>query len=161
MSPPLSLTGCWVGHFLQHGQSRAIIATLHQADDRLSGTMQDVRTDGEYSLLQLAAEVGLPPGADEKIEAKLRGLAPDTPPRTVRCVWRLPSDSILEGRLSGRKVSFLKSYQGKSLSGFRIGNEVLGREYEGIPFITKASLRLMATALKGSGGLKPGRKTVS
>jgi hypothetical protein len=130
MSSPRSLTGRWVGHYSQHAQSHPIVATLHQAEDRLTGSMQDVRTEGECSLFDATAAAGLPPGADEEIEAKLRELVPGAPAEPVRYAWHLPPDSALDGRLAGSRVYFLKTYHGKSVSGFRVGSSLVGSEAE-------------------------------
>jgi hypothetical protein len=130
-SPTPGLTGRWAGHYTQHGQSQPIVAVLDQAENRLTGSMHDVRTEGEYSISDAVAEDGLPPAAAEEIEAKLRELVPDVPAGPIRCIWHLPSESVVEGRCEGRKVYFLKTYRGRTAGGYRVGDRLLGVEGEG------------------------------
>jgi hypothetical protein len=146
---PPSLTGRWAGHYTQHGQSHPIVTLFRQDGDRLSGSMQDVQNDGECSVFELAAESGLPPGADEQIEAKVREAVPDAPRGPVRYVWHLPSDSVLDGRCAGRKVSFLKTYQGKSVGGFRLGDHLVGAETEGHSVHYEGELSPDGTLIEG------------
>jgi hypothetical protein len=126
MSSPFNLTGRWVGHYAQHGREHPITADFTQDGERLSGSMRDGHTEGEYSLFDVAAEAGLPPGTDEQIEVKLRELVPGAPASPIRYISRLPPESILEGRFDGRTVSFLKTYQGTSFGGYKVGEQLLG-----------------------------------
>jgi hypothetical protein len=127
----IDLTGRWIGHYFQHGQAHSIVAVLLQDGERLTGSMRDGQTDHEYSVFEIALKEGLPPGADEQIVEKLREVVPDVPSRQIRYVSHLPSDAILEGRCRGRTVSLLKTYQGVSFGGYRVGDKLIGVEMEG------------------------------
>jgi hypothetical protein len=120
------LTGRWIGHYLQQGQEYPITADFHEAAERLSGFMYDGQPDREYSVMQATAEAGLPPGADEQIEAKLREMVPDVASGPIRYVSHLPPNSILRGRRTGQTIYFLKTYQGTSFGGYRVGGNLLG-----------------------------------
>jgi transcription antitermination factor NusA-like protein len=126
MSSSLELTGLWVGHYLLGGKKYPITADLVQAGQRLSGSMHDGQPDRECSTFEAACEGGLPPGADEQIEAKLREMVPDAPPGPVRYVSHLPAAAVLEGVRRGQTVSFLKTYQGTSFGGFKVGDKLVG-----------------------------------
>jgi hypothetical protein len=126
MSSTADLTGPWVGHYLQFGQEHPIVAQFVQAGERLSGSMRDGSPEGEYSLFEVAAQAGLPPGADEQIDARLREAVPGPAAAPIRYVSRLPPESVLEGRRDGETVSFLKSYQGVSFGGYKVGEQLLG-----------------------------------
>jgi hypothetical protein len=111
---------------LQHDQERPITADLIQTGERLSGAMCDGHPQNEYSLFELAQGAGLPPGADEHIEAQLREVLPDAPAGPIRYVSRLPPESVLEGSCKGQTVYFLKTYQGTSFGGYKVGDQLLG-----------------------------------
>jgi hypothetical protein len=121
-----SLTGRWIGHYLQLGKEYPIAADLLETEGRLSGFMYDGQPDRDYSISQVAAEAGLPPGEDEVIEAKLRAIDPAAPPGTIRYVSRLPPNSVVRGRRTGQGVYFLKTYQGTSFGGYQVGNQLFG-----------------------------------
>jgi hypothetical protein len=125
MSSP-NLTGRWTGCYVQHGEEHPITADFLEAGGRLSGFMYDGRPDRDYSVWQAAAEAGLPPGADEQIEAKLREMVPGAPAGPIRYVSRLPPNSTLQGRRTGQGVYFLKTYQGTSFGGYQVGSHLLG-----------------------------------
>jgi hypothetical protein len=131
MLSPLNLTGRWIGRYLQHGQEHPITAHFVQAGESLSGSMRDGHPEGEYALFQFAAEAGLAPGADEQIEANLRKQFANAPTAPIRYVTHLPPESVLESRRKGQTVSFLKSYQGTSFSGYKMGERLLGIEKAG------------------------------
>jgi hypothetical protein len=131
MPLPLDLTGRWIGHYLQGGHEYPILADLAQAGERLSGSMRDGQPDREHGVFEAAAEAGLPPGADEQIEARLRELVPEAGSARIRFVARLPPESVLEGRCRDRTVSFVKTYQGKSFGGFKVGDRLVGTEKAG------------------------------
>jgi hypothetical protein len=122
------LTGKWAGHYWQHDRPSAISAELSQNGHVLSGSMQDLRTDGDYSVFEVAAQAGLPPGADEQIVAALRQAVPGAGSGPIRYVTHLPPESQLDGRVSGDRVYFLKRYQGRSYSGYRVGDRLVGAE---------------------------------
>jgi hypothetical protein len=128
MSTSINLTGRWIGQYFQRDRPYAIAADLVQAGDRLTGTMRDAVTDREHSVFEAAAEAGLPPGADEHIVAGLRRMMPDAPAAPIRCVSHLPPESTLEGQITGRRVYFLKSYQGTHFSGYRVGDKLVVHE---------------------------------
>jgi hypothetical protein len=88
--------------------------------------MYDGQPDRNYSVQQATAEAGLPPGADEQIEAKLRELVPDAPAGPIRYVSHLPRNSVVRGRRTGPTVSFLKTYQGTSFGGYQVGDQLVG-----------------------------------
>jgi hypothetical protein len=56
----------------------------------------------------------------------LRRMFPDAPATEIRHVTHLPSDSALEGWVSGDEVYFLKAYDGTSYGGFVIGDKLVG-----------------------------------
>jgi hypothetical protein len=84
--------------------------------------------DRECTVFEATAEAGLPPGADEQIEARLREIVPDSRSGPIRYVSHLPPESILEGQCTGRTVRFLKTYQGTSFGGYRVGDKLVGIE---------------------------------
>jgi hypothetical protein len=131
MSSQWNLTGRWFGHYEQQGRQHPITADLVQEGADLIGSMQDGQPDRDYSLFEAAVEAGLPPGADEQIDANLRAMMPDAPSAAIRCISHLPADSRLEGRCNGRIVSFVKTYTGTAFSGYKIGDKILGTEKEG------------------------------
>jgi hypothetical protein len=120
------LTGRWIGHYLQQGKEYPITADFLEVQERLSGFMYDGQPERECSVWQATTDAGLPPGADEQIEAKLREMIPDAPAGPIRYVTHLPPNSTLHGRRTGRNVYFLKTYQGTSFGGYRVGDHFLG-----------------------------------
>ena len=122
------LTGLWVGHYSQRGGEYPITAEFVQVADRLSGSMHDGHPDREQSVFELASNAGLPPGADEQIEARLRELVPDAGAAPIRYVSHLPAGSVLDGLTTGQTVSFLKTYQGAAFGGYRVGDKLIGVE---------------------------------
>jgi hypothetical protein len=131
MSSTSDLTGRWTGHYLQQGREYPITAHFTQDGEHLSGTMHDGHPDRESAFFEATAEAGLPPGADEQIEAQLRELVPDAPAGPIRYVSHLPTESVLEGRCDGRTVSFLKTYEGTSFGGYKVGERLVGTHKEG------------------------------
>jgi hypothetical protein len=131
MSPLENLTGRWVGHYDQRGKAYPVTADLVQDGAKLAGSMRDGQPDRDCSLFEATVEAGLPPGADEQIDANLRALIPDAPAAAIRSLSHLPPDSEIVGHCEGRNVSFVKSYRGTSFSGFRVGDKILGMEAEG------------------------------
>ncbi|MCA1685851.1 MAG: hypothetical protein LC745_07650 [Planctomycetia bacterium] len=125
-----TLTGFWVGHYYQHDRPQPISAELTQDGDRLTGTMSDGVTDRTSSVFEVAAEAGLPPGSDERIVAHLREMLPDDHAAPISYVSHLPPESTLEGTVTGSRVEFLKSYQGKSFGGYKVGERLLVHEVD-------------------------------
>jgi hypothetical protein len=155
MTSPVTLTGRWVGHYLQGGKEYPIMADLVQSGEWLSGSMRDGCPDREAGVFEAAAEAGLPPGADEQIVAKLRELVPDAPAAPIRYVSHLPSESVLEGRFSDRTVYFLKTYQGTSFGGFKVGNRLVGTERAGHAVHYEGQLRLDGLVIEGRWWIEP------
>ena len=131
MSSLESLTGRWIGHYDQRGKEYPVSADLVQDGANLAGSMRDGQPDRDCSLFEAAVEAGLPPGADERIDANLRALIPDAPATAIRSLSHLPPDSQIAGRCEGRLISFVKSYVGNTFSGFKVGDKIVGMEAEG------------------------------
>jgi hypothetical protein len=131
MSSLVSLTGRWIGHYEQRGKEYPVSADLVQDGVNLAGSMRDGQPDRDCSLFEAAVEAGLPPGADERIDANLRALIPDAPATAIRSLSHVPPLSQLAGRCEGRLVAFVKSYIGSSFSGFKVGDKVVGMESAG------------------------------
>jgi hypothetical protein len=126
-----SLTGRWIGHYSQRDQQRGLEAELSQDGQQLSGSMRDAQTTFEVSVFEMAADGGLPPGADEQIVSALRRQFPDEPNSPIKATSTLPTDSRLEGRVHGRTVEFLKIYQGEAFCGYRVGERQVGTTLAG------------------------------
>jgi hypothetical protein len=126
MTPPVDVTGRWVGHYGQFSQTHAIAADLVQTGARLAGTMADLTPKRERSVFEAAVEAGWPPGADEQIIAQLRELFPDAPRAPIRYLNEMPASSVLAGKVEGRSVSFLKTYEGELRSGYLVGDRFVG-----------------------------------
>ena len=131
MSSLENLTGRWIGHYDQRGKEYPVSADLVQDGVNLAGSMRDGQPDRDCSLFEATVEAGLPPGADEQIDANLRAMIPDAPATAIRSLSHLPPDSQLAGRCEGRLVTFVKSYIGHTFSGFKVGNRIVGMEAEG------------------------------
>jgi len=131
MSSLANLSGRWIGFYAQGGQERPISADLVQTGVNLSGSMRDGQPDRECSLFEGAVAAGLPPGADELIDANLRKMLPEAAREPIRWVTHLPEESVLEGRCDGDVVSFIKTYMGSSFSGYKVGDKMVGTEAEG------------------------------
>jgi len=131
MSSFANLTGRWTGSYMQAGQERPISADLVQEGATLRGSMRDGEPDRECSLFEGAVQAGLPPGADELIDAKIRSMFPDAGSEPIRWVSHLPEESRVEGRCDGDVVSFTKTYMGSSFSGYKVGDKMVGTEAEG------------------------------
>ena len=127
----MDVTGRWVGHYFQKDRPYPITADLVQEGERLTGRMRDGQPDREDTLFEMAVELGLPPGADEQIEVRLRQEVPELAAGPVRYISHLPGDSVLEGHCRGDQVAFVKTYQGTSVHGFRVGDRVVGHESPG------------------------------
>jgi hypothetical protein len=148
--PELSgLTGHWVGHYMQRNQPHPIVADLVDNGGQLSGTMRDGEPDNECSVFDAAAYAGLPPGADEQIEAGLRRMLPDSAGAAIRYVSHLPEDSVIEGRRSWLSVSFVKRYQGVSFGGYRVGDKILGIQDDGHSVRYQGELNSDGSAIEG------------
>lgn len=126
-----NLTGTWVGDYSQHGRPSPITAELVHSGERLTGSMRDGEPDRTSTVFEVAAEAGLPPGADEQIVARLREMFPDAPSSEIRYVTHLPPESALEGRVRGSTVTFLKTYRGDHFGGYKVGDRLVGRRVSG------------------------------
>ncbi|MHC4177707.1 MAG: hypothetical protein ACYSWU_09375 [Planctomycetota bacterium] len=122
----VDLSGDWQGCYMQSGAARRISAVIVQTGERITGTMQDWETESERSLFDVALEAGLPPWADEQIDAQLRRLHPAEGKSPIRSKSRLPSESVLEGTVRGGFVTFTKTYHGQHFSGYQIGGQEVG-----------------------------------
>jgi hypothetical protein len=131
MSSRENLTGSWIGHYEQRGKEYPVSADLVHDGVNLTGSMRDGQPDRDCSLFEATVEAGLPPGADEQIDANLRALIPDAPATAIRSLSHLPPDSQIVGRCEGGVVSFVKSYKGSSFSGFKVGDKIVGMEADG------------------------------
>jgi hypothetical protein len=127
----ITLAGRWIGYYVHRDEEWPITADLIEVEERLSGFMYDGKPDHEYSIFQATSEAGLPPGTDEQFEARLREMVPDAPPGSIKYIIRLPTNSILQGRKSGQTITFLKTYQGNTVSGFQVGNQLIGTRKSG------------------------------
>jgi hypothetical protein len=79
-------------------------------------------------MFEAACEAGLPPGTDEQIEEKLRQMVPGAKGGPIRYFSHLPNVAALEGLCRGQTVSFLKTYQGTSFGGFKVGDKLVGMQ---------------------------------
>src|SRR4051794_34753277 len=126
MRSDTNLTGRWEGHYYQHDRPSPISAELTQAGEQLTGSMRDGVTDTSSSVFDVAFEAGLPPGADERIVARIREAFPDAPATPIRYLTHLPPGSALEGWVRGDSLYFLKTYRGVHYSGYEIGDRLVG-----------------------------------
>lgn len=134
-----NLTANWIGHYEHDHMEFPITAELLQTGDRISGFMRDVEPDEEYILYDPASAIRNPREVKDQIDANLLALIPQAGSQPIHWVSHLPPDSILLGKQSGRTLSFIKTYQGISFQGYRIGDqyyfveEIPGHsvEYEG------------------------------
>jgi hypothetical protein len=155
------VTGRWVGHYVQRGKEFPISAELSHVGDRLTGSMRDGQTDHENSVFEAVAAAGLPPGADEQVVARLRQMVPDAASGTVRSFARLPAGARLEGHVSGRTISFLKTYQGTSFGGYRVGDKLIGCERPGHSVHYEGQLTADGSTIAGRWWIDPGPETRS
>ena len=118
-----NLTGRWVGHYEQRGKEYQVSANLIQDGASLSGSMRDSQPDRDCSLFEAAVEAGLPPGADERIDAGLRAMIPDAPATAIRSLSHLPPNSELAGRCDGRHCFVRQELPRKLFSGFKVGEK--------------------------------------
>jgi hypothetical protein len=79
MAQLIDITGQWVGAYFQHGHEHSISTVFNQFGTHLQGKMTDGETQFERPIFEAALALGLPPGADEQIEAKLRAEFPEIP----------------------------------------------------------------------------------
>lgn len=120
------ITGRWQGMYSQHGREHPITADFAQVDEHLQGRMLDGVTSFETSIFEAALEAGLPPGADEQMELRLRQQHPDLPRGPIRACATVPETSILEGEVTRRVIRFTKTYLGEYFSGWKVGERVIG-----------------------------------
>jgi hypothetical protein len=121
-----ALTGRWSGHYVQRDQLRAITAEFRQDGDALEGTMRDEQTSFVMTVYEMAAECGLPPGADEQIVKALRHQYPDRSQVPIKALMTLPGESAVEGEVRGRNITFRKTYRGEAFSGYTVGEQRVG-----------------------------------
>ncbi len=125
------VAGEWQGYYTQHHDRHPIEAVLTQDRGRISGTMTDIQTESESSLFDAAAEAGLPPGADERLDTQIRQMIPGSGNAPIRAKAVLPEKSQLDGLIDGSLVKFTKVYQGQHFVGFQVGDTHLGQIREG------------------------------
>ena len=147
---PQTLTGRWAGYYLQRDKRRELKADLTQAGDKFRGAMQDLQTQFELSVFEMAAEGGLPPGADEKIVSRIRRQYPELPAAPIKAAMSLPSGSVLEGHVLGRTVYFLKTYLGEAFSGYRVGQHKVGVNLSGHAVHYKGALSSDGNTIEGN-----------
>jgi hypothetical protein len=111
--------------------------------------MRDGQPDRECSLFEGAVEAGLPPGADEQIDEKLRSIVPDAGREPIRFISHLPEDSVLKGSREGMVVAFTKTYMGTSFSGYRVGDKFVGAEAQGHDVSYQGRLSPDGTLIEG------------
>ena len=151
-SDDTNLTGTWVGDYSQHSRPSPITAELVHSGDRLTGSMWDGTPDRTSTVFEVAAEEGLPPGADEQIVARLREMFPDAPSSEIRYVTHLPPESALEGRVRGSTVTFLKTYRGDHFSGYKVGDRLVGHRVSGHAVQYSGRLSPDGMEIEGDGG---------
>jgi hypothetical protein len=156
-----NLTGTWVGDYYQHSRASPITAELVHSGERLSGSMRDGRTDSTSTVFEVAAEAGLPPGADEQIVARLRELHPDARSSEIRYVTHLPPESALEGWVRGPEVYFLKTYRGDHFSGYKIGDRLVGRQVASHAVQYRGKLSPDGAEIEGRWWIEPDPETGS
>ena len=120
------VTGCWIGHYEQHGRSHPITAHLLEFGQYISGTMRDDNPECEYTLFEIAVE--LSSEAKEQIEESFRELVPHATAGSIHYLTRLPIDSSIQGRRDGQVISFVKKYAGECFGGYKAGGEIIGTQ---------------------------------
>lgn len=89
----LDLTGAWHGHYEQHGSRHGMAMNVVQKGESLVGSMRDDET------LWMSHDTLVREG-DEKTS------------HPVDVLTELPAESVIEGEVQGRAVTFVKSYRG-------------------------------------------------
>jgi hypothetical protein len=123
--PSSNITGRWMGHYVQYGRNHPIVANFFESGLHISGSMQDGKPECEYSLFEIAAELGLSSQDKEAIEASCRDLVPHAPADSIHYLTRLPSESSIEFRHDGQAISFAKTYAGECFAGYKVGGEII------------------------------------
>lgn len=159
MPNPMNLTGHWTGSYSQNAAAHPIEATITQTGDQISGTMRDVQPDRELTVFDAAAECGLPPGADEQIEAKLREMFPDAASCPIRYITHLPPDSSLNGHIKDSLLYFLKSYIGEHYGGYKVGERFIGETTEGHSVHYEGKISSDAQTIEGTWWINPPAKS--
>src|SRR5262245_22274254 len=124
MPTSLDLTGRWVGCYRQFGREFPISADLSQTGELVTGLMTDGEATSEFSFADGLSHTRLPwytvwlarliVGARWPFRRRAGPL---------RLFWRLPRTAAVEGRVQGHRVTFCKSYQGDTKSGWRWGDQ--------------------------------------
>jgi hypothetical protein len=122
----LELTGKWVGHYTQHDSVRPISAEFAHKGPRLIGFMNDACTMIEGSVTDLMVEQQMPPGADERIVARIRSMCPGLERFPVRTLIEVPPLSTLDGQFERGRIEFVKTYRGEFFAGYQIGERRIG-----------------------------------
>lgn len=150
MAAIFDVTGKWEGFYLQNDRKAPISAEFVQSAERIAGWMADGEPEYDMSLSQAAATAGLPPGEDELIERNLRNSFPEFGTEPIRWVVKLPESSIVQGRIAGERIEFLKKYRGKHSAGYQAGRHFV------LCFETEAHAVNYSGRISGDGGLVDG-----
>lgn len=160
-SSPPKMSGRWSGYYVQEGGRYPITADFLETDGRLAGFMYDGQPDRAYSLEEIAALPGPQSGPGrEELEATLRGMAPgEGQDQPIQFVSHLPTNSILQGERTGRRVRFLKRYQGVSYGGYQVGEQFFGYQDADHEVIYEGELSADGLVLEGRWRIeaKPGK----
>ncbi len=150
-----NLTGRWIGCYYQHSRPHPIEADLIHDGEQITGVMRDGETDRNSTVFEVAADAGLPPGADEQIEASLRAMFPEERATPIRYIAHLPTDSVVEGWARGFQVGFLKSYQGEHYGGYTVGDRFVGHRIEGHAVHYRGDVSLDGREINGKWSIDP------
>lgn len=133
MLPPVSdpdLTGAWRGHYVQAGREHGISMRVAQRGQSLVGAMRDDET------LWISHDTLVREGAE-----------PVSHP--VDVVTELPADSVLEGDVLGRAVSFVKRYRGTHTFTLLLGDQSVSASVEGHKVLYRGELDDSGRVLRG------------
>lgn len=114
--PKGPLSGKWLGHYVQHNRKFPIEATLDQRGDRIYGTMIDLSPSESRPLTQLLQDNGMSDADIEDFINEIRSQLPGNPTGEIEYRTRLPERSVIEGKIDGSELSFIKRYQGFAYS---------------------------------------------
>ena len=92
---------------------------------------------------------------DEQIISRLREQFPDEGGAPISASMTLPPESVLEGTVEGRTVSFVKTYQGDAFSGFQIGSRRVGLSFSGHGVHYRGELSADGQTIEGQWWLEP------
>lgn len=145
----IELTGQWVGFYTHHDTERPMTAEFAHQGNRLIGFMSDRCTTFEGTVTDQMLEQKMPPGADERIVARIRSMCPGMERFPVRTLVELPRLSIVEGEIDRDHIRFLKTYQGEFFAGYRVGDRRVGVRGMDQEVLYQGSLNETATEIVG------------